>query len=104
MTVKGPGKARSCKPLKTRPRRAEVAAMSRPLRSQPHPATLRFGDVTGSPVRRRVEVIHVPGLRPDGRRHAERKVLRELEGLEVVEHEGLADLSAQLAPRHGEQK
>ena len=44
----------------------------------------------------RVEAVDEPALGPDGGADAEGEVLGELEGLEVVEDDGLVELAAQL--------
>src|SRR5437762_920033 len=70
--------------------RADITPMPLPSWPELQAAALHGADVAGAAVWRRVEVIHEPRPGADQSRHAELIVLRELEGLEMVEYERLA--------------
>ena len=52
---------------------------------------LLWRSAPGAGVGRGVDTVDEPRLRPDGGGNAEGQVLSELEGLEVIEHDGLVD-------------
>src|SRR5258708_5750007 len=74
---------------------AQVAAAMFASRTTRQAAALSVREPPRSCVRGRVEAVDEPGARPDRGGHSEGAVLRELEGLEVIEDDGLRELPPQ---------
>src|SRR5205809_2309497 len=75
---------------------AGVAASRRPPRTRLQSSLLNRRTMSGARVRRRVEAVHEPRLRPHWRGDSKGIVLGELERFEVVEDERLVHAPAEL--------
>src|SRR5437867_1889152 len=68
---------------------AKIPASNFPSRAGGKAALLLRGEPAGARMRGRVEAVDEPGARPHRGGDSERAVLGELEGLEVIEDDGL---------------
>jgi len=84
--------------------RAAIAATLR-TSSSPFPSSfLVRRSAPGAGVRCGINPVHEPRLRSDRRSDTERQILGELEGLEVIEHDGLAHPALECGQGAPEQK
>jgi hypothetical protein len=83
--------------------RAEIAAAVRAARAAAAPSLLVRCALTGPVMGRGIEAVDEPGMGADGGGDAEREVLCELEGLEVIEHDGLAETVSKRVEGAGEE-
>lgn len=85
-------------------RRALVSAASGTTRTGGNSPLLGLRAPSRPSMRRGIEGVDEPGILADCGPHSERQVLRELEGLEVIDHDRLPEIALEIGQRQVVQK